>query len=154
LTPTESAISSRHSTIGNWRLAISYSSSSSYSSLLFSFISLFLFFIISLFFLYISLFLFSSLLFLLISLFLFLFLFLSNSPNQNLSQNPIILPIQTTLTRATELNIHVAIHGNETTRVFLAPLDAHDHVLVDEALEHGAGVERDELERERERRWG
>lgn len=68
-----------------------------------------------------------------------------NSPNQNLSQNPSIMSIRRLFLSPTQLNIHIRVDRNQTSRVFLSPLDAHNHVLVYEALEHGSRVEGDEL---------
>lgn len=68
-----------------------------------------------------------------------------NSPNQNLSQNASIMSIRRLFLSPTQLNIHIRVDRNQTSRVFLPPLDAHNHVLVHEALEHGSRVEGDEL---------
>ena len=69
----------------------------------------------------------------------------SNVPNQYLAQCPRALPMLPLL-RAAQLEVHVAVDRHKAPCVLgLGPFEAHDDFVVDEGLEHGSGVEGDEL---------
>ena len=65
--------------------------------------------------------------------------------DQDLAEHALVLAIDP-LNRATELHVHVTVDADQAAGVLgLAPLQADAHVGVDERLQHGPRVHRDEL---------